>query len=75
MTCKDCKDRDTCKTLCKDVKKQLTKEGIFSADYMKPRMTGGALYREVNSVDIEDVAAKRAFKLKYGTHKKRHNIE
>lgn len=82
MTCATCKDRDTCKTLCKDIKKQLQKEKIYSPDYIRPIGTKRDKNKkqhkyniEVNSPDIDKLATLRAFELKYGKCKKRHEVE
>ena len=45
--CGKCPKRKTCKKLCKKVKAHLRKCKIRSADWIRPRKTGGAEYREI----------------------------
>lgn len=70
MFCQDCKSKPNCKKVCKELQDSMSQEGIYSANYIRPRMLrGGKSYREIpsgNMCDLENVASVRAFKLKYG---------
>ena len=65
MICSKCKKRKDCKKLCKDMNKYLKKKvkeeyGGYSERHLQRKEL---LW---DSKDIEDLAAKEAFRLKYG---------
>ena len=51
MFCKTCKTKSTCKAICKKVNDYLLSKGIYSADYIRPRMPRenrqNGVYREI----------------------------
>jgi len=71
MKCATCPRRETCKTLCKEVKDILKESGIKAVNWIRPR-TGdnGTITKEVPVKDIDKVATQRAFQLKSGRRKK-----
>jgi len=69
MFCQECLKVKTCKKVCKELQEYLSNEKIYSADYIRPRTTGGGSWREIpmgNSSDLEHIASHRAFDLKFG---------
>ena len=38
-SCEGCKNRDKCKSLCKEIKAHLSKCGIKSADWIRPEVS------------------------------------
>ncbi len=74
MKCTKCKVK-TCIITdkpCKEIEQELRSKGIYSSDYIRPEVSkntqadGKGRFREVSVSDIEKVAIKRAYRLKYG---------
>ena len=49
MNCKTCRNKTCLKTKkpCERIEKLLKDKGIYSADWIRPRKTGGKEYREI----------------------------
>ena len=72
MTCENCPKRADCKQVCKEVQAYLSSQGIYRADYIRPRTrneVGTFINREVN-VDLE-YAEKLAIRRIYGRKRKK----
>jgi len=68
MTCENCPKRADCKQVCKEMQAYLSNMGIYRADYIRPRVTGGHSWRERSNYDI-GAAEIQMIKRVYG-HKK-----
>ena len=66
--CQDCKDKKFCSTPCAALNKYLKDNGIYSADYIRPRISsskrGEGVYREIPVEDIDNTATQRAINLR-----------
>lgn len=71
MLCTDCKQKPTCSTPCAKLNKYLKDNGIYSADWIRPKRSGHkrgdghGSYTEVpfSALNTDD---KKIFKHKYG---------
>jgi len=73
MYCADCPKKPTCTKLCKEVESYLKKQGIYSADYIRPQMPShkrkrGNRWREIplstwgKPEAIEEILGRDGFK-------------
>ena len=68
ILCDRCKEHNTCSTPCTKLNKYLKSQGIYSADYIRPRISsskrGEGVYREIPVEDIDNTATQRAINLR-----------
>lgn len=83
MDCSSCLNKSCLKTRkpCQLIENELRKEGIYSADWIRPEMSslarkdGLGRHREIGTNNIDNVATERACRIKYGKRPKKIDHE
>ena len=73
FNCLECSEYSKCIKPCERIEKELRKEGIYKASYIRKRK-----YREIpvgGINELDGVATKRATKLKYGRHPRYRQVD